>query len=325
MFGSTAMKLLQSEGESISAHYRKGSPIAPPGTALILEDNEGDAAIVRELLENCCAKKFTVTRACTLKGATHQLSRQDFDVVLVDLDLPDSAELDTVRKILRTNPNAPVIVLTGHDSIDIAIKALQLGAQDYLPKSQLDNRALQRVIEYSILRKEKETELTSKAYFDGLTGLANRALLYERWRRSLALSKRAGWKTGVLVADIDNFKQVNDQFGHLAGDALLRDFAKRLTHSVRESDFVARLGGDEFVIVLENIRAKPEVDGVRDTLTDLAEKSFDYDSRRIRYTASIGGAITDPRDCEDLREVIKRADMEMYEFKAKLKLECENH
>ena len=292
--------------------------MTPPGTALVLEDDECDAAILRELLENCCSQSFSVRRAAFLKEAMRLLSRETFEFALVDMDVPDSSDLNTVREVIRANPAVPVIVLTGNDDIDTAIKALEIGAQDYLPKSQLDNRTLQRVIEYSVQRKQKEAELSIKAYFDTLTGLANRSLLYERWRRCLARSKRADCQTGVLVADIDRFRQTNDRFGHAAGDALLKDFAMKLSASVRETDVVARLGGDEFVIVLETIKSKSEIDDVRDALLGCMKNSFLFDGREIAYTASIGGAISAPKDDEDLMAVIRRADAEVYEFRTRL-------
>ena len=286
-------------------------------SALLLEDNEFDAAITQELLEKCCKTQYRVTRTTNLREAVAALSRTDFEVALVDMDVLDSAGLDTVRETVKANPDVPIVVLTGHDDTTTATAALRIGAQDYLPKSELDNRTLQRIIEYAIQRKEKEVRLTTKAYFDSLTGLANRSLLYERWRRNLARSKRNGRHTGVLIADLNQFKQINDCYGHAAGDEILKIFSTKLMKSVRESDIVARLGGDEFVVVLESIRSKDEVDSVRDTLMLTASDHFTYEGKSIRYSASIGGAISDPRDEEELLAVLKRADAEMYELKAK--------
>ena len=315
----SASVVLQTETTDCLKSTTRFTPVVEPAVplALVLEDDEFDAAVTQELLEKFCEKKFIVRRARALQEAVQLLKHAEFGVALIDMNVIDSTGLDTVREIIRANPHVPIVVLTGNDDIDIAIAALRLGAQDYLPKSQLDNRTLQRVIEYSIQRKEKETELTTKAYFDSLTGLANRSLLYERWRRSMSRSKRAGHNTGLLIADIDRFKEVNDQYGHHAGDTLLVHFAERLSKSVRDTDIVARLGGDEFVLILENIRSKEEVENVRDTLSLTLPAVFSYEGAGIEYSVSIGGAISNPHDNEDMMAVIKRADSEMYEFKAR--------
>jgi len=291
-------------------------PLAAAGHALLLEDDRFFASMTRELLQNCCRRPFDVTHVTILKEAIASLSRGAYEIVLVDLNVPDSHGLDTVREVVQVNPGAPVIVLTGEDDMDVALGALSMGAQDFLSKSELNNRTLQRSIGYAIQRQQKETLLTSKAHFDCLTGLANRSLLYERWRRSLARAKRLERNVGVLIADIDRFKLVNDRHGHLAGDALLRAFSAELKSGVRESDCVARLGGDEFVVVLENVRSKEEVDSVRDTLVLSLVSQFQFEGAEIAFSASIGGALADPYEDEDLMSVLKRADAEMYEFKA---------
>ncbi|MEM1103663.1 MAG: diguanylate cyclase [Pseudomonadota bacterium] len=315
MFNPKALEL-QDLDTSANHQIKAKAHMTEHSKALLLEDDEFDAAVTQELLEKCCKKSFTVTRASSLQQAVAELSRTDFEVALVDMNVADSAGLDTVRGAIQANPDVPIIVLTGHDDTATATAALRIGAQDYLPKSELDNRTLQRIIQYAIERKEKETHLTIKAYYDGLTGLANRALLYERWRRSLARAKRTGRRMGVLIADINRFKLVNDLYGHHAGDALLKEFASKLLGSVRESDIVARLGGDEFVLVLESIRSKEEVNSVRDTLMLSLSDQFRYEGKVLKFSASIGGAVSDPTEEEDLMAVIKRADAEMYEFKA---------
>lgn len=286
---------------------------------LLLEDDDFDAAVTREILEKCCKQKFSVHRCKFLSETVAQLARTDYLAVLADMNVPDSSGLDTVREILQANPETPVIVLTGTEDTETAITALSVGAQDYLPKSALDSRALERVIQYGISRKEKEIDLTTKAYYDSLTGLGNRALLYERWRRGLSRSKRAHRKVGVLVVDVDKFKSVNDSHGHEAGDYLLMHLSEKLKDCVRDTDIVARLGGDEFVIVLENIRNKKEVDAVRDKLMHENNYCITRGNKRVPYTVSIGGAVIDPQDEEDLMLAMRAADAEMYEFKAAAK------
>ena len=283
--------------------------------ALLLEDNDLDAAITQKLLENGCQFQFDVVRCVCLSEAVEQLSHSDFHVALIDLTVPDSEGLDTVREALRAGPNTAIIVLTGASETELAIEALELGAQDFLPKSAISEQVLDRVIQYSLRRKLKENALAEKAYIDHLTGLGNRALLVEQWDRCVARSARAMRKTGVLLIDINKFKQVNDVYGHHAGDLLLCDVAERMKTFVRKNDLVIRLGGDEFVIILENVRSIEEVNQMRDRLMTEFNGEIRTDEDRITYSLSVGSTVSAPKDHEELTAALHRADLEMYAFK----------
>jgi diguanylate cyclase (GGDEF)-like protein/PAS domain S-box-containing protein len=114
-------------------------------------------------------------------------------------------------------------------------------------------RAVASILGTALVRLRSEERMRHEALHDPLTGLANRTLLRDRLENALARSAREGTETGVLFIDLDEFKHVNDRFGHAAGDAVLTELGDRLTHAVRPADTVARLGGDEFVIVCEAI------------------------------------------------------------------------
>jgi len=304
----------RSNPDSVSSPSTSSAP-AHTATVLMLEDDDFDAAVTTELLEKFCSSHFDVRRARGLKEAIHLLRRLDIGIVLVDLNVSDSQGLDTVREILLASPHSPVIVLSGDENLNTAVEALQLGAQDFLAKSQLDSESLQRAATFSIQRKAKEVDLNTKAYYDSLTGVANRALLHERWGRSLARSQRAKRNTGVILTDIDNFKAVNDSHGHEAGDKLLIHYSEVLTQAVRTTDMVARLGGDEFVIVLENVRGWGDIKVVTDQLASLQPMSLQYGKKEIMFSASMGAALSDPVDGEDLLTVLRRADGAMYKAK----------
>ncbi len=289
-------------------------------TILLLEDDDFDAAVTRELLEKCCRRPFAVERCRRLSEACKLISRREFLATLVSIDLPGASGLETVRDLHNTSPETPVIVLTETDDINIAVAALEIGAQDCLPKTSLDSRALERVIEYGISRKKKESDLTTKAYHDSLTGLGSRALLYDRWRRGLSRSKRAGRQVGVLVVNVNDFRSVNDMHGHEAGDLLLMHLSARLKACVRNTDIVARLGGDEFVIVLENVQSKKETETVRDKLMNDFSYAMASNGKRISYTVSIGSAIIDPQSEDDLLHAMRTADAEMHEHKGRGKI-----
>ena len=149
------------------------------------------------------------------------------------------------------------------------------------------------------------------ARYDPLTGLANRALFYERL--SVALAQAADRSTGlaVLYLDMDGFKSVNDTHGHALGDALLKLAARRLSHGVRETSLVARLGGDEFVILLEDLRSPAHATSVAANLRAALAQPFDVEGQRLGLGASIGIAVY-PQDGVSAEDLLRRADQAMY-------------
>ncbi|TRO80579.1 diguanylate cyclase domain-containing protein [Desulfuromonas acetexigens] len=163
-------------------------------------------------------------------------------------------------------------------------------------------------------RKLDEERLRHLAMHDELTGLANRTLLQDRLENAIHYAQRSDRFVGVLMLDLDRFKEINDSFGHDFGDKLLCAVAQRLVNTVREADTVARLGGDEFVILLAELPDAERVAKIADKiLRHLAEPLW-IDGRDIQLTASLGGSLY-PRDGFDGETLIRYADMAMYQAK----------
>jgi len=168
-------------------------------------------------------------------------------------------------------------------------------------------------------RNEMErTEMTARLFHlanhDALTGLANRNLLYDRLKHAISQTARQKGKLAVLYLDLENFKCVNDSYGHDAGDDVLRSAAERLLACVREGDTIARLGGDEFILVLENISSQQDVAHVVEKVNTDFEQPFKVNSHSVRLGISIGAAIY-PEDGTDMDTLIKQADSSMFEDK----------
>jgi diguanylate cyclase (GGDEF)-like protein/PAS domain S-box-containing protein len=159
--------------------------------------------------------------------------------------------------------------------------------------------------------KQAEREIQQLAYFDSLTGLPNRALLYDRLNQVLAQSGREGWNVGVLFLDIDRFKWINDTQGHAAGDKLLQAVAERLRSRMRVTDTVARLGGDEFVIVLSAVKHEQDISHVTQDIMDALSAPFELGEQEIFISASVGIAIF-PMDGHDVGGLLRNADTAMY-------------
>lgn len=163
-------------------------------------------------------------------------------------------------------------------------------------------------------RRQAESQIRYMALHDSLTGLANRILLQEQLAQSIALAGRNQKQVGVLMLDLDHFKNVNDSLGHHIGDCLLQATAVRLRACLRESDIVARLGGDEFVIGLPEVTVSSDVEQVAGKLLRSLGEPYQIGDHRLQSTASIGIALY-PGDGANPESLLQIADMAMYEAK----------
>lgn len=161
----------------------------------------------------------------------------------------------------------------------------------------------------------RQKVLESQAYHDGLTGLANRLLLADRYHLAVERAKRNGVPFAVLMVDLNEFKIINDRHGHVMGDAVLVVMANRLLGAVRASDTVARLGGDEFALLIESVGRHDEFSQLGQKLIDtLFEPVTLPDGTQVHSGASVGMAMY-PKDGENLNDLLSVADKSMYECK----------
>jgi len=173
-----------------------------------------------------------------------------------------------------------------------------------------------RVSNRDISDLKNAEEIASKlAHFDTLTGLPNRRMLHDRLQQSLAQARRYRRALAVMFIDLDRFKQINDTLGHDMGDALLIEVGKRLSSSVRQCDTVARAGGDEFIIVLPEISLPQDACTIAEKILAALHQPMRLGSKSFETTASIGVAVRAGDDSDDESELMKKADIAMYEAK----------
>lgn len=164
----------------------------------------------------------------------------------------------------------------------------------------------------AIQRKQLQAGMLFMAMHDELTHLPNRRLFHDRLGTALARAQRQHTRLALLFIDLNRFKQVNDQHGHLAGDRLLQQVARRIAACVRDSDTLARLGGDEFVALLENVSSREDAAPVVDKIREALSQAFDLgDGLVLTASASIGVAHY-PEHGDSIQELMSRADQEMY-------------
>ncbi len=157
-------------------------------------------------------------------------------------------------------------------------------------------------------------DLYHKATHDGLTGLANRALFYDRLRQELALAQRQSSRLGLLSLDMDGLKPINDTFGHRAGDAAIHEMGRRIRGVSRRTDTVARLGGDEFAVIMVDIDDRDAAMRHVDRLSAAIGEPFAFEGRSLPLGASVG-LVTCPEDGAELDVLMEKADQAMYAIK----------
>lgn len=158
------------------------------------------------------------------------------------------------------------------------------------------------------------SELYQLATRDSLTGLPNRALFFDRLRQSIDRACRSQSRLGILNLDLDGLKPINDNFGHRAGDAAIREAGQRMLAVARKTDLVARVGGDEFAIILPHLESRAAADGLCRRLEEKMAQPFEFEGRRLDLGVSSGCALL-PEDGEDINILIERADQAMYRVK----------
>lgn len=288
---------------------------------LLVEDSNFDVLIIKEMLiqeinNNFKKTCFDIIRAESFEEAKYKLHKEFYDIILLDLTLPDSIGLDTLKKIYAEASEIPIIVLTSLNDQYVAIKAVKEGAQDYLVKGQFDTNLLLRSIHYSIERHKMLVALRSMALIDQLTSLYNRRGFLNLTNHHIQLAKRKKRNLLFLFCDLDNFKYINDNFGHLVGDEVLKDTSSILKEVFRESDIIARFGGDEFVVLATDVKKEDK----NVIINRLNKKIKDYNNMEIRQynlSISIGAVFYELGNIEDIEDILDKADKLMYEEKKK--------
>lgn len=283
---------------------------------LLIEDNAGDARLLCNLLAEESRWRFSVVREDRIASGLARLGEGGFDLILLDLGLPDSEGIDTLHHVRNAVPTLPIIVLTGLNDEMVALHAVRDGAQDYLVKGQIDRQVLVRAITYARERYRLTAALQSWALIDELTGLYNRRGFVTIAAEQLKLARRLKQSAAVAFVDLDGMKGINDEFGHEAGDRALKITANILRGAFRNADVLARLGGDEFVVLAIGVDAEAVSDLCRRLELGLACYN-DQEPAALPLSFSVGIARYDPAApiSVSIEELMAEADQAMYEQK----------
>jgi len=224
------------------------------GTVLIADDDPD----FRSLLVRRAKKMgLAVVEAEDGDHAIKALERQSFDILVADLYMPGRTGLEVIHAAQRIDQELETIVLTGSATVETAIEALRAGVYDYLTKPleslTVFEMSLTRALERRHLIRENERlfkEIQRLAITDQLTSLFNRRKLMETLEIEVERAQRYGRPLSLIMMDLDNLKNINDTFGHAAGDEVLQLVAGAIQDHIRRVDLPTRIGGDEFLILL---------------------------------------------------------------------------
>jgi len=291
---------------------------------LIVDDHEDNVELLRARLESW---GYTTETATNGREALSKVEAEPPDLILLDVMMPEIDGIEVARRIKGNDslPFIPIIMQTALDSTENKVEGLEAGADDYITKpidfaelkarltSMLRIKRLQEELqerEHQLLEANELLRHTSQT--DGLTGLDNRRHLEDRLREMFEHAKRLNEPFSCVMCDLDRFKSVNDTYGHQAGDAVLKQFARILKHEVREIDRVGRYGGEEFMLLLPGTVLDSGVTFAERVRKQVESNTFTFAETSIRRTASFGvSAWPHPRisDCDGL---MRAADDALY-------------
>ncbi|MBQ8787330.1 MAG: diguanylate cyclase [Oscillospiraceae bacterium] len=288
---------------------------------LIVDDNKLNLAVAKNVLSGL----YDILSALSGKEALELLLTEVCDLILLDINMPEMDGFEVLEKLreMENCKDIPVIFLTADSDAETETKCFKSGALDFIAKPfvpEVMRSRIGRVLELEDLRKSlanklmlktKEVDdIKDKSQKDALTGLWNRNYTEEAANRLF----ESGENGALLMIDMDNFKAINDNYGHIAGDNTLKMFAETLRKYCGKEDILCRIGGDEFVVFVTSVHRKNELSNLAgDILSDLCRK---LDECKFETNSSVSiGIAQSPVDGKNFKELYNAADKALYYVK----------
>ena len=294
-----------------------GCHMSEPTRVLIVQAEQAERAVQRALFTEA---GMSVVEACSGAEALDFLATDRPDLVVLGRTLPDMDGLDLLPRFKSGELDfVPVLVASHRGETAERVRGLQLGADDYIPRPcdpaefLARAKALLRTKQAHDRIRKLQITLEQMVVSDPLTGLHNRRYLMDRMLQEMQRSDRHGEPLALAMIDLDAFKPINDQFGHVLGDKVLRAVGSAITKSVRVSDIAARYGGDEFAVILPQTPAEGAMRVCERLLRNISEIVLqDETGRTFRITASLGLAYYPADDVETPEDLVHSADGALY-------------
>jgi diguanylate cyclase (GGDEF)-like protein len=244
-------------------------------------------------------------------------------IALLDWMMPGQNGIDVCRKMRRHRPEpyTYILLLTAKNAKESVVEGLESGADDYLTKPfhfeelKARLRVGLRLLELEDTLVQAREAMRFKATHDVLTGVWNRGAIVEMLDREIIRSRREGPSLGILIGDLDHFKAVNDTYGHLAGDSVLREVTRRIQATIRLYDAVGRYGGEEFLVLLPGCDAAATMDKADQLCTTIVQQPIETPVGPLRVTMSFGGVATASWPQDTTSQILQMADAALYRAK----------
>ena len=296
-----------------------------PARILIVDDHEDNVELLRARLESW---GYATESAMDGSQALEKVEQSPPDLILLDVMMPQIDGMEVARRVKANTklPFIPIIMQTALDTTEDKVEGLEAGADDYItkpiefPELKARLKSMLRIKRLQEELEERERQLLEAnerlrymSQTDGLTGLDNRRHLEQQLDTMFAHAKRLNEPLSCVMCDLDRFKTVNDTYGHQAGDAVLKQFARILKNEAREKvDKVGRYGGEEFMLLLPGTVLDAAVTFAERVRKEVESRTFTFDGGTIKRTASFGVAGWPHPRIASCDELVRAADDALY-------------
>ncbi len=279
---------------------------------LLVEDNPGDARLVGEMLAR---PELEIVKVERLADAIEELREGQFTIALVDPGLPDSTGLETISALLRAAPLMPLVVLSGLADETMALRAIQLGAQDYVVKGRIDANVLVRTLRFAIERKLVHERLDYLATHDGVTGLPNRQVFVDELVQAIGQCHRRGNDAAVMMIALSGLARVNQLYGHDVGDQAIASVVTRIRDVLPQGVMLACTGSAEFSVILTETDAIMDTPRLAEEIVIEAGKPGSIGDQQFYLGANVGMSLFSI-DAEEPAALLKCAETALYQAKS---------
>ena len=288
---------------------------------LIGDDDRFSRKIISDSFKT---EEYTLIEAKDGEEVIALFKRFSPDIILLDVIMPKKDGYETCSEIraLPEGKKTPILMITSLDKNYSIEKAFDSGADDYITKP-INNLTLQKRVARLLQSEQYRKSQEMFASYDFLTGALNRRAFSEKIIEECYRSQRTKQTIGIILSDIDKFKKVNDNYGHLIGDFVLKEFTKRIRNNCREYDFIGRYGGDEFIVCLPNTNIQQSLIVAQRIREAILKQDFIYQDCNIPITGSFGvnalenfNSILEKKDSDHIiKEILEKTDVSLYDAK----------
>jgi len=290
-------------------------------TVLYVEDDENAQLHIKQLLEDEVKELY---QAYNGEEGLQIFHEKNPDIIISDIQMPKLDGLSMSKKIKTIDKCKPIIITTAFDDKKTLLETINLNIHSFIAKPINIDLLFKKLYEIAInlqnkidaekARRNEVENLYYKAHYDPLTNIPNRTLFQMKLDQAINRAQRNESIVTLFFIDLDNFKQINDTYGHLMGDLVLKNITKNIQDVLRLEDTFSRISGDEFSLILEDISEKEYIEKIASKILSACEQPLEYEDKMIKISCSIGIAQY-PKDASNKEELIRQADKAMYHSK----------